>query len=199
MKLFWVLPVLISTIPALADKNEPQFSPGTASSYASKQTNEGVTIAVKAYDTEDLAHSAFGKLNPYDYGILPVLVIIQNDTDKSLRLDRVEVDYEGIDGNRIEATPAADVPYAVESPKRPASAPIPSPIPKRKHKNPFSGPEIQTRAFAARMLPPHESASGFFYFQVHHRPGSSIYLTSIKEAGSGRDLFYFEIPLKDQP
>lgn len=195
-----ILPVLIAALPALADKkDEPRFSPGAASSYDSKQTNAGVTVAVKAYDSDDLAHTAFGKVNPYQYGILPVLVIIQNDTDKAMRLDSMQVEYEGFDGKRVEATPASDVPYTVEAPKRPTIG-VPSPIPpelKRKHKNPLSNAGIDTRAFAARMLPPHESASGFFYFQAHHRPGSSIYLTGIKEAGTGREIFYFEIPLKE--
>lgn len=186
------------TAPLFADKNSaPKFAPGEASSYQSKQTNEGVTIAVRTYETEDLARTAFGTVNPYQYDILPVLVIVQNDTNESLRLDRLQVGYESFDGKRIDATPAADVPYTVDSPKRPNN-PVPSPIPiKRKHKNPLGGGEIETRAFAARMLPPREIAYGFFYFQAHRRPGDSVYVTGIKLASSGKDLFYFEIPLKE--
>ena len=186
--------------PLAADKKEqPAFSAAPASSYESKQTNGKVTIAVRAYDTEDLAHTAFGKLNPYQYDILPVLVVIQNDTPETLRLDRIQVQYESFDGKKIDATPAADVPYAVERPKRP-NVPVASPIPpelRRKHKNPLGGPEIQTRAFAARMLPAGESASGFFYFQAHHRPGDSLYITGIEEARTGKEIFYFEIPFKE--
>src|SRR5690349_5431264 len=90
-----------------ADKGK--FSPGPASSYASKQTNDNVTVAVSAYETEELAHTAFGKLDPNQYGVLPVLVIIQNDTAQALRLDHVEVDYTGVDGRHVDATPASDV------------------------------------------------------------------------------------------
>ena len=200
MNRLWLLtPALIAAAPVFADKNDaPKFAPGQASSYASKQTNDQVTVAVRTYETDELAHAAFGKVNPYLYDILPVLVIVQNDTNESLRLDRLKVVYESFDGKRIDATPAADVPFAVESPQRPNN-PVPSPIPiKRKHKNPLAGGEIETRAFAARMLPPREVAYGFFYFQAHRRPGDSVYLTGIKLASSGKDLFYFEIPLKDQ-
>ncbi len=200
MKPLWLLvPALVIAAPAFADKkDEVKFSPGQASSYPSKQTNEQVTIAVKAYDTEELAHTAFGKVNPYQYNILPVLVIVQNDTDETLRLDRLKGEYENYDGKRIDSTPAADVPYAVESPNRPSN-PVPTPIPiHKKHKNPLGGGEVETRAFAARMLPPHESAYGFFYFQGHHRPGDAIYISGIKQASSGKELFYFEIPFKDQ-
>ena len=203
LKPFWLLfPALILAVPSFADKkDEAKFSPGPPSSYASKQTNENVTIAVKAYDSEELAHAAFGKLNPYQYGILPVLVIVQNDTNEALRLEGLQVQYTSFDGNQIDATPAADVPFAVYNPRRPsAGAQIPIPIPpelRKKHKSPLSGPEIQTRAFAARMLPPHDTASGFFYFQAHHRPGDSVYVSGLKDATSGKALFYFEIPFKD--
>ena len=195
-----LIPVLMLAVPGYADKkDEVRFSPGPVASYATKQTNENVTIALKAYDTEELARTAFGKVNPYQYGILPILVVIQNDTNESVKLDRMQVKYADFDGREIEATPAAEVPYAVEHPKRPSN-PVSLPIPPellKKHKNPLSGPEIQTRAFAARMLPPHESAYGFFYFQVPHRPGSSVYINGMKQASSGKDLFYFDIPLKD--
>src|SRR5260370_27904487 len=197
--LLLLLPAIMVADPVFADKNNaPKFAQGQASSYASKQTNENVTIAVRTYETDELARSAFGNVNPYSYDILPVLVIVQNDTNESLRLDRLQVTYESFDGKRIDATPAADVPYVVEAPRRPGN-PVPNPLPiKRKHKNPLGGGEGETRAFAARMLPPRETPYGFFYFQAHRRPGDSVYLTGIKLASSGKDLFYFEIPLKDQ-
>src|ERR1700758_3507587 len=86
-------------------KDAAKFSPGPASSYPAKQTNDHVTIAAVAYDTEELAHSAFGKLNPNQYGVLPILVIIQNDTDQALKLEHLDVEYTGVDGMRLEATP----------------------------------------------------------------------------------------------
>src|SRR5713226_2414280 len=97
-RLSLLTPALIVAVPLFADKNTaPKFAPGQASSYASKQTNENVTIAVRTYETEDLARTAFGNVNPYQYDILPVLVIVQNDTNQSLRLDRLQVVYESFD------------------------------------------------------------------------------------------------------
>jgi len=196
-----LIPAVMLIAPAFADKkDEVKFSPEPVQSYPSKQTNENVTIAVKAYDTEDLAHAAFGKLHPYQYGILPVLVIVQNDTNETLALDRISVRYSDFNGQQIDATPAADVPFTVEGPRRPSAGGDGNPIPpelRKKHKNPLGGPEIQTRAFAAKMLPAHDSAYGFFYFQAHYRPGDSIYINRIRRAGSGTELFYFDIPFKE--
>jgi hypothetical protein len=200
MKAFWIC--LIVFMPAAllrADKkNDGRFSPGPAASYPAKQTNDKVTIAVVAYDTEELAHTAFGKLDPNQYGILPVLAIIQNDTDQALKLDHIEVEYTGVDGRHLENTPASDVQTlgGASRPRVPVATPIPLP---KKHKNPLDVWEIEGRGFAAKLLPAHESANGFFYFQTTHRPGSKFYLTGIKKASSGEDILYFEISLDKQP
>src|ERR1700685_3914309 len=97
------------TLAADNNKDAAKFSPGPASSYPAKQTNDHVTLAVVAYDTEELTHTAFGKLNPNQYGVLPVLVIIQNDTDQALKLDPLDAEYTGADGPRVKATPATEV------------------------------------------------------------------------------------------
>jgi hypothetical protein len=188
--------VFITAAAAFADKkSDSKFVPGPASSYSNKQTNDKVTIAVTAYDTEELAHTAFGKLNPNDYGVLPVLVIIQNDTDQALKLDHLEVDYTGFDGRHVEATPASDIQVLGGSPrpKMPSGSPIP--LPHKKYKNPLDTIEIEGRAFSVKILPAHDSAIGFFYFQLDHRPGAKFSLTGIKEAATGKDITFFEIPI----
>ncbi len=179
-----------------ADKKEVKFSPGPASSFASKVTSEKVTIGVQAYDTEELNRSAFGKVNPYMHGVLPVLVVIQNDTGTTLRLDQIMVNYIGPDRSKIENVPPLEVKYigASNQPKL-SRSPLPSGAPRgRPKKGPLNAIEIETRAFAAKMLAPGDSASGFFYFQTGHRRGSKFYLTGITEAKTGKEIFYFDIP-----
>jgi hypothetical protein len=185
-----------ATLQADSNKDAGKFSPGPASSYPAKQTNNHVTVAVVAYDTEELTHSAFGKLNPNQYGVLPILVIIQNDTDQALKLEHLDAEYTGIDGRQVEATPAGEV-QTLGGAERP-NVPVVSPIPiHRKHKNPLDVWEIDGRSFAAKLLPPRESANGFFYFQTTHRPGSKFYLSGVKVAATGQDIIYFEIPLEN--
>jgi hypothetical protein len=46
------------------------------------------------------------------------------------------------------------------------------------------------------MLPPGQSASGCLYFQTGLQRGASLYLSGITEAGTGKELLYFEIPLE---
>jgi hypothetical protein len=188
--------LLMAAAVALADKkSETTFSPGPTSSYPNRETNDKVTLAAAAYDSEELAHTAFGKLDPNRYGVLPVLVIIQNDTDQALKLDHVEVEYTSATNRHVEPTPAEEI-QTLGGPTKQPSMGTGNPLPKLlKHKNPLSAWEIEGRAFAAKMLPAHESANGFFYFQTEHRPGAKFYLTGIKVAATGQDILFFEVSL----
>jgi len=190
-----VLIVIAAGVASAQKKDEGRFAPGPASSFPSRQTNDNVTVAAVAYDSDELTHTAFGKLNPNQYGVLPVLVIIQNDTGQAIRLDNLTVEFIDAANRSVEATPASEVQYLGAGPQRPSpkTSPLPSLI---KHKNPLSAWEIEGRAFAAKILPPHESANGFFYFQARILPGAKFYLTGIQQAGSGKDVFYYEIPLE---
>jgi hypothetical protein len=182
----------ISTAPGL-DKDK-KFSPPPLDSIKGKTTNDGVTVAAIAYTTSDQAKPAFGKLNPYDHGVLPVLMIIQNDTKKAIKLDGMRIEYIDRDRERIENTPPAEVPYA-KGPRKPQIGPGPIPGINIKKKNPLAAEEIEIRAWSAKMLPPDETAHGFVYFRTGHRPGAKLYVTGMEEAGSGKELFYFEVPL----
>ncbi len=157
------------------------------------QTNGQVTIGVDPYVSGDKVAAAFGKLNPYRYGILPVLIAIQNGSGQSIRLDRMKAEYVGPHGDRIEATPAKDVPFT-QGVGRP-SPPI-GPIPPHVKKSPLNVWEIEGRALAAEMIPPGNSAYGFVYFQTGIQKGATIYLSGMTEAATGKELLFFEIPLQ---
>jgi hypothetical protein len=64
-------------------------------------------------------------------------------------------------------------------------------------KNPLAATEIDERGFAARMLPPGESAYGFLYFQTSHRSGAKLFIDGLTDAATGQEFFYFELPLTE--
>lgn len=181
-------------------KDQPKFQPGAITDYPNRQTVERVTIAARAYISEEQTKAAFGKLNPNRHGLLPVLVLIENAGEQALALDRLKVAYVMPDRSRVEATPADQVRF-LRAPERPGmvTGPIPGGKPRlSRRKNPLNAWEIEGRAFSARVLPPGQTASGFFYFQAPYRSGALLYLTGLREASSGRELFYFEIPLEEK-
>src|SRR5580765_2048034 len=190
---FKSLALLLSISAGFAADKETPFTADPAGSYASHQSNAQIPIAVDPYVSPDKVTLAFGKLNPSQFGILPVLVVIQNDSGKAVRLDRLKVEYSGPNHDRVEATPARDVRY-LKPPQRPGA--IEGPAGKVKvlktKKNPLDAWEIEGRAMSAQMLPPGQSASGFFYFQTVLQPGATLYLNGLYEAATGKEILYFE-------
>ena len=180
-----------------ADKEAEKFEVRPVTEYKARQTNSKVTIAAQVYVSDDEARAPFGKLNPYKYGILPVLVVIQNDSDQAISVDGLKAEYSTAERQTISATPARDVRF-VNSGEKPnvAIGPTGPKLGKQK-KNPLADWTIEGRAFAARMIPPGQSASGFFYFQTGFQRSATLVLNGMKNARSGEQLFYFEIPLAD--
>jgi len=186
-----------SAAASAKDKEQPKFTPLPVTEYPCRQTIEKVTVAAAPFTTETDTQKAFGKLNPNRHGVLPILVVIRNDTDQALAFDRMKVEFVMPTRDHVEATPAADIRY-LQGPDRPKvyTPPIPRLPPiVGKQKNPLNAWEIEGRAFAARMLSPRGTASGFVYFRAPFMSGSKLLLTGMREAATGRELFYFEIPL----
>jgi hypothetical protein len=186
----------MSIAAAFAADKEAPFKAAPASTYQHHQTNGTVTIGADPYVSTEKVKTAFGKVDPYAQGVLPVLVVIQNDGKETIRLDRLKVEYVGPKGHRVSATPSREVRY-LRAPERPSAVPGPmGKIAVKSKKNPLDAWEIDGRAFAAQMLPAGQSASGFFYFATEIEPESTIYISGMSEASTGKELFYFEIPLQ---
>jgi hypothetical protein len=192
------LPLLLVSIAAApgADNDKSKFEAKPAASYPYHQTSEKVTIAAQPMETDEETREAFGKVNPYRYGVLPVLIVIQNDGTDAIRVERMKVVYTLPDGSHIESTPAQDVRF-LRGIRQPSGVPGPPGIGiSRKPKNPLAEWEIEGRAFAAKMIPGGQSASGFAYFQVPQTSAAAaIYISGMEDAVSGKELYYFEIPL----
>lgn len=173
------------------------FQPGTASTYPGAQMTGKLKIAAVKYESDTDTHAAFGKLNPNEYGFLPVLLLFENTGEQTLLLDRMKVSYQ-YPGTEVLPTAPGDLPYSVGVKRPNTGGPVyKSPIPLPKKKNPMAAVELQTRAFGAKSLLKGESASGFYYFETRHQRRGVIYITGIREAGTNKELFFVEVPPDD--
>jgi hypothetical protein len=193
---FVILSIALAGIFALlvigADK---PFRAGAADSYP-HQTADQITVGAKSYDKPELIEDAFGKKVDFlKYGILPVLVVIENKSRNALDLQSLEVNLVATDGRHASAVPPDELFHVGRTTKRPGINPLP-PLPTPRKKNPLETPEIALRAFIARVVPPGDSASGFFYFEAKPEAGDKLYLNGIRNARSGQEMLYFEFPLE---
>ena len=70
-------------------------------------------------------------MNPNKYGVLPVLVILENGTGKALRLD-LQAEFVTADSKHVTALPADDVQHlrgVTEAAQDPGAPPLPIPFP----------------------------------------------------------------------
>ncbi len=193
-------PVFLASISIAAldgaDKKDEGFRPGPASSYSNRQKMAGIVAAAVPYITSEQSKQAFDKVHPYEHGALPILFLIENTTSHTIDLKRMRAVYIDASRNKLSAIPANEVKF-LKAPEQPK--PNVSGLPKFKKKNPLAAVEIEGRAFAAKMLPPGESAHGFFYYPTDHRAGALLYVSGMIDATTGEELFYMEIPLPEIP
>ncbi len=174
--------LLTSLVSVAADKGVP-FKPAPASEYEAKANFDQVLIAVDAFDTEEKTKTAFGKVTPNRYSVLPILLVIENNRKNPLDMRNLRVTYRPRGGQEIESTPSSEVKYEGAGPSKPK-------LPGKRGND-----IIDERAFAARMLAPGESASGFIYFLTEYHGGVTITISGLRDSVAQKDLFYTEIPL----
>lgn len=186
---------MILSITAAAAENPPAFKPLPVESYPGHQTIGAVKFAAVKYETDEECAPAFGKkINPNEYEVLPVYVIIKNGGNQTLLLDRAQIVYQ-FGRTNLEPVPAKELPSVI-GPRRPNTGPgVSLPIPLPKKKNPLSGVEFDSRAFTAKTILPGDTAQGFLYFLTRHQRNAIVYIRGIREGGSGKELFFAEVPI----
>lgn len=192
---FVILSIAFVAFPPLVSggADTAPWRAGKAADYSS-QSNENVIVGVKAFSDPEDAAAAFGPKTDFArYGFLPVLVVIENHRAQTLDIKSLEVELVAPNGNHVKPVPSNEVPYIARPGQRPGQQKLPFPTPKKK--NPLSGSSVGERAFAAKVIPAGDSASGFFYFEANADPDLKLYLNGFIERPSGKELFYFEIPV----
>jgi hypothetical protein len=139
------------------------------------------------------------------YGFYPVRLMISNDSDKTLMLQDLKIEY--ITARREKLQPATDADIyrrLVKPSKADNSHPgVHLPFPVGKKKEPISKEvreEYESAQFLTVPVTPHAMHSGYLFFDLMRtdapEPGAHLYISGIK-AGS-QELFYFDIPM-DKP
>ena len=93
------------------------FKPKPAAEYPSHQSIGKLRIAAVKFESDEETRAPFGKVNPNEYGVLPVYLILENTSDQTLLLDRMRVAFQ-FTGGEIAPTAPRRCPIA---PKRPGT------------------------------------------------------------------------------
>ena len=200
------LVVLLALAPGTARAGQKErllFRAQPAGAYPAKDAHEGLIVAADPFDTPAKSSAVFGKLDLRRIGILPILLVITNDTNKTVRMDKFSVLLITRDRQKLEPTPGDSVARRLRGKDGLPGDRTPSPLPKipRRSSRNDTSIEVQVHEFNMRMVLPNSSASGFLYFDVGRSrdwvAGSKVYLTDLVWANNSQPLMYFEVQLDD--
>ena len=175
-----------------------------ASTYACRDShpNEHVTAAVEAYDTP--AKTDIFITNYAAEGILPVFLVITNDGDQPISVNKMQAELVTGRRNKLEGLDVDDVFRRVahirgdSTNPSPRVGPIPLPGGTKNKKAQQQAEELNRAHWTAAAVEPHSTQSGFLFFDVRDvaQPvnGGHVYLTGIRDA-KGNELMYFEIAM----
>jgi hypothetical protein len=191
-------------VPALshAAKDFVMPVPRSAKTYPAhdEHSNEGLTVGLDPYDTEEKAK--IFTVNYSQYGILPIFVIVTNDGDQPVALSGMKAEFVTGDRSKLSPSSEDDIYRRLNHPKASATNRYPLPFPSKKVKGAVGEKtmaEIQSAQFGAKAVEPHSSQAGFLFFDVSDistpLPGSHFYLTGVHDS-KGEELMYFEISLE---
>lgn len=193
--------ILLGSIAIAGAQDKGRFEPRPVTEYAARQSVSKVTIAVEPFDSGEKVKRAFGKTDPAKLGVLPILVLVANDSDRVVQLEKMRVELITADRQILDAVSSEDVLRSgkVKAPDLGGQRPSPIPGIKRGSRKSKEEWEIAAREFVAPLVEAGGKAYGFFYFRAgpSRISGSKVYITGLRDARTGQDLLYFEIPLDD--
>ncbi len=159
---------------------------------------ENVTVGLDPYDNATKANIFV--VNYRDHDLLPVLLVVTNDSNEPVQLSGIKAELVTADGTKLSPATEDDLYRRISHPKA-SGARVPIPFPTKRVKGGVGSKEwneIQSVQFKARAVEPLSSQAGFLFFDIsglsNPLSGARFYLTGVRDS-AGHDLMYFEVPL----
>jgi hypothetical protein len=170
---------------------------------------EHVTIAAEPCDTKDiLPHT---RLNYFDHDMLPIRVIVTNDSELAITLDDARIVLIDTDNNTLQAATPEELQrrlFTVKSAtgtRLPLGLPIPITVGK-KDINKDITLDDRDFGFQTTTIAPHTTVAGYLYYDIQ-RPDASpndppflthttLELRKVRLASTNKSLDTFEISLQ---
>lgn len=199
-KIALVAALLYAPVVLAAKKTAPPAL--AANAYAARETHdkEHVTIAAEPYETR--AKGEFFRLDYAGHSLLPVRIVIQNDSDQPLDLNQARIQFIAADGTKLPAATPDEINRRlfrfndIKS-KRIPGTPIeyrPTPVDKK------ILDDDKDFSFSQTVVPPHSAASGFLFYDIKDLDdpplrGAELYVKMLHARDqSGPELYGFSVP-----
>lgn len=176
----------------------PKVQPAAAYPAHDYHSKEKVTVGLDPYDTA--AKQSIFVVHYRDYDLLPVLVVVTNDSDQPIELSEMKARLETADGAKLSPASEDDLYRRISHPHA-SGARNPLPFPTSRVKggvNTKEFMELESARFKAKAVEPLSTQAGFLFFDISDLndplKGADFYLTGVRD-GSGNELMYFDVSL----
>jgi hypothetical protein len=195
------------SVPAFADKPRHPVPPQPAETYPMHDHHaaEHVTIAAEPGDTKELRPNT--RLDYFSHGLLPVRVIVTNDSELPLTLDDARIHLITAANDNLPAATLEEIDrrmFTIKSAtgsKVPLPLPIPVPITTgKKNIDKKVTDDDNDFGFLTTTVQPHATVAGYLYYDItdidppalRH---ATLEVRKVKQLPSGNYLDSFEVPL----
>jgi hypothetical protein len=199
--------VLLLGISATAHGDKPRVPPAPrpAQTYEMQDPHpqEHVTIAAEPGDTR--ATQPDTRLDYYGHSMMPIRVIVTNDSEFAVSLDDARIHVITADNAVLDAATLDDLQRRLFTVKSATGTKVPLglPIPITVGKNPIDKKVIaddKDFGFKTTTVKPHTTEAGWLYYDMEGTPEpflshATLELRKVRFVGSGQALDSFEIAL----
>lgn len=206
MRPLWFTPLfLLLTLPMGAEKARKPKPPLDANQYPMHETHplEHVTIAAEPGDTKETRPDT--RLDYYGHQMMPIRVIVTNDSDDSVLLDDARIHFIAADNTPIDAATDDDLDRRLFTAKSatgtrlPLGLPIPITVGKKNINKDIVADDADF-GFKTTTVKPHTTVAGYLYYDMQglDLPAlakATLELRKVRFAASNKTLDTFEIPL----
>ena len=204
------LVLLILLTPKLyAEKPRKPAPPQPASTYVSNETHERVTIAAEPGDTKETRPNT--RLDYFSHGMMPMRVIVTNDTDKPVTLDDARINLITASDAVIHAATLDDLQRRMFTIKGSTGSKVPLPLPipipittGKKNVDKKILDDDNDFGFQTTTVPPHATVAGYLYYDMQDLDNdrttpflqnATLELRKVRFASSADYIDSYEIPL----
>src|SRR5262249_44059549 len=190
--------VIPAVLVAAKDFSMPLTNPAFSYPAHDRHTDENVTVAVDPYETA--AKANIFTVHYSENELLPLLVVITNDSDQPVQLSEMKAELVTSDRTKLTPLGEEDIFRRLSHPKASGTR-YPVPFPTKKAKGGVdskSRDEVESALFRAKAVEPRSTQAGFMFFDTsdvsNPLQAANFYLTGVRDS-TGHDLMYFEISL----
>ena len=180
------------------EKTAPAAKP--AAEYAAHETHPDEHVTLAAEPCEDAKDCAFFRIKYQDHGLLPIRLIITNDSDHALSLDEARMQFISAANDKLPAATSDDINRRLFTIKNARGTKIPV-IPITVH-HPVDKKILDDDrdfGFKTTTVAPHSTLAGYLIYDVKQLDDpvlehAELYVKMIRTKDGNQELFAFSIP-----